>query len=162
MTRAKNGNGIAISHCPPTKVTWGAPHHGIASWLAVMDVQTMNDNISNILDRDASSISNVDIDPTGVNGLEAVHYELLLQFYNHVTLEHNPERLVLDNSMAQSARLGVDSVIVAGVGDHIEAAITATYGISSKSNATVCKALAVTMPVGVTAPAVVNGIAGSA
>lgn len=78
-----------------------------------MDVKTVNDNVSNILDGDASSIGNVDIHPTAINGLEAVHDELLLQLYDHVPLEHNPERPVLDDSMAQSARLGVDSVIVA-------------------------------------------------
>ncbi len=122
----------------------------------------MNYNISDKLDGDACSISNVDIDPTTINGLEAVHDQLLLQLYHHVPLEHNPQRFVLDDSMAQSAGPGVDRVIVAGVSDDIEAAVTATNCIPTKTNATVCKAFAVFLPIGVTTPAVINGIAGSA
>ena len=143
-------------------MTWRASHHGIASGLAIMDVQTVNDNISDKLDSDASSISNVDISPTAINGLEAVHDQLLLQLDNHVPLEHNPQRFFLDDSVAQSSGPGVDRVIITRVGDDIETAVTATNRIPAKTNATVCKALAVLLPLGVTTPAVINGIASSA
>ena len=161
MAWTKNRNGIAIGHCPPPKVTWWAPHHGIPSGLAVMDVKTMNYNIRDKLDGDACSISNVDIDPTPINCFEAVHDELLLQCDHHVSLEHNPERSILDDSMAQSARLGVDRIIITRVSDHIEASITASNCISPKANAAVCKAFTVLLPIVVTSPAVINGITSS-
>ncbi|KAM1313298.1 hypothetical protein ACFX2F_017338 [Malus domestica] len=45
----------------------------------------------------------------------------MLQLYHHVLLEHNPERLGLDDSMAKSTRFGVNKIIIIRVGDNIEA-----------------------------------------
>lgn len=123
-----------------------------------MNVKTVNDHIGHKLDSDATSISNVHIRPTTINGLEAIDNQFLFQLNHHVPLENNPERLILDNSMAQSSRFGVNRVIIPWVSHNIEATITATNGISSKTNPTVCKTLAVLVPVAVTAPAVINGI----
>lgn len=97
VTRSKYGNGVTVGHCPPTIVCGGASHHGIPCGFAVMDVETMDDNICHILDCDAASISNVHIGSSPINCLEAVHNKLLLQLYHHVTLEHNPQRPVLDH-----------------------------------------------------------------
>lgn len=121
----------------------------------------MDDDIGNILDCDAPSISNVDIGSSAINCLEAVHDELLLQRDNHVPLEHNPERPILDNSMAKSTRPGVNRVIISGVSDNIEFSITTTNGVSAKTNTTVGKALPVLLPVGVTTPAIINGVTSS-
>lgn len=161
VTRPKYGNGVTVRHCPPTIMCGGASHHGIPCGFAVMDVKTVYYDICDILDCDAASISNVNIGSSPINGLEAVHDELLRQLDHHVTLEHNPERPVLDHSVAQSAGLGVHRVIVSGVSDHIEATITTTNCVPTEPNATVCKALPVTVPIGVTAPAIINGVTSS-
>nr|GMD67845.1 hypothetical protein CR513_45203 [Ipomoea batatas] len=130
----------------------------ISHGFAVMNVQSMDDDIGNELDCDARPISNVDVGSTGINGLEAVHDELLLQLYNHVTLEHNPQGLLLDNSVAKSARLGVHRVIITSISDNIESTITATNGIAPKSYATISKSLAVLLPIGITTPAIINWV----
>jgi hypothetical protein len=65
-----------------------------------MYVETMNYDICDKLDGDASPIGNVNIGSTSIDGLEAVHDELLLEGNHHVPLEHNPQRLVLNDSMA--------------------------------------------------------------
>ena len=127
-----------------------------------MDVQAMDDDIRNELDRDACAVSNVHIDSTSIYGLEAVHDQLLLQRDDHVALEDDPQRLVLDDSVAQGARPRVDRVVVASVCDHIVAAVAATNGIATEANPAVREALAVPLPVGVAAPAVVDGVASSA
>ncbi|RDX74976.1 hypothetical protein CR513_45203, partial [Mucuna pruriens] len=126
-----------------------------------MNVQAMDDDIGNKLDCDACPISNVHIHSSCINGLEAVHDQLLLQLNNHVPLEHNPEGSVLDHSMAKSAGFWVHRVIISGVSHHIELAITATNGISTKANATIRKTLPVALPVRVTTPAIINGVASS-
>lgn len=123
-----------------------------------MDVKTMNYNIRDKLNSDACSISNVDIDPPTINCFEAIRDELLLQCNHHVSLEHNPERFVLNDSVSQSPRFGVDRIIITRVSDHIEASITTPNCISPKANTTVCKALTVPVPIVVTTPAVINGI----
>lgn len=78
VARSKNGDGIAISHCPPPIMRWRAPNHGIASGLAIMDVETMDDDIGHKLDCNASPIGDVDIDTSCINCLKAIHEELLL------------------------------------------------------------------------------------
>jgi hypothetical protein len=50
----------------------------------------MNDHIGNKLDSDAPTISNVNIDPTAIYGLKAVHDKFLLQLNHHVPFEHDP------------------------------------------------------------------------
>lgn len=155
---AKDRNGITISHCPPAEMGGWTPHHGISSWFAVMDVESMDNNIGNKLDRETSSIGNVNIVATCINCLETVHNELLFQLYYHVAAEHNPQGLLLDNSMTNSTRPGVNRVIVTIISDHIVTAITTTNGIAPKSNATISEAFAVLLPVGVTSPAVINRI----
>lgn len=161
MTRPENGYGVTIGHSPPAIMSWRAPDHGIASGLAVMDVKTMNNNVGDVLNGDASSICNVDIGTAAVDGLEAVHDQLLLQHYDHVPLEDNPERLVLDHSMAQGAWPWVDRVVIARVGDDIESAIAATNGIATKADAAVGQALAILVPVAIAPPTVINWIPSS-
>lgn len=97
----------------------------------------MDDDVGYELNGDARSICNVDIDPTPINGLEAVHYELLLQCDHHVTLEHNPQRLVLDDSVAEGPGSRVDRVVIARVVHDVVLAIAAAHSIAPKPNAAV-------------------------
>lgn len=124
-----------------------------------MNVQAMNDNIGYKLNCDACSISNVHIDSSTINCLEAVHDQLLFQLNNHVPLEHNPQGPVLDHSMAKSARFRVHRVIIPGVSHHIKFSITTTDSIPAKTNATIRQTLPVALPVGVTTPAIINWVA---
>ena len=127
-----------------------------------MYVEAVNYDIGDKLDGDASPIGNVDIGTTSIDGLEAVHDELLLEGNHHVPLEHNPQRLLLNDSMAQCAWFWVNRVIVARVTNNIVSSIATTNGIASKTDATVSKALSVELPVGIASPAIINRIAGYA
>nr|GMD62962.1 hypothetical protein CR513_45203 [Ipomoea batatas] len=135
-----------------------AVYSGASTSTDGIHLPSMYDDIGNELDCDARPISYVDVGSTGINGLEAVHDELLLHLYNHVTLEHNPQGLLLDNSVAKSARLGVHRVIITSISDNIESTITATNGIAPKSYATISKSLAVLLPIGITTPAIINWV----
>lgn len=158
MARAEDGNAIAISHSPPTEMGRGAPDHGVSSGLAVMDVKAMDNDIGHKLDCNAGPISNMHIGSPCINSLKAVHDQLLLQRYNHIPLEHNPERPVLNNGVPESARPGVHGVIIAGISHNIEPAISAPYSIAPKPNPAICEALTVLVPVGITSPAIINGV----
>ena len=61
--------------------------------------------------------------------------------------------------MAKGPRPGIHSVIITRVSDHVVPAMTAPNGIAPKPNGAVSKALTVLMPVRVTSPAVINGVA---
>jgi hypothetical protein len=101
----------------------------------------------------------VNIGTTSINGLEAVHNELFFQCYNHVVLENDPEGLILYHSVPQGAWFGVDSIIVRGISDNIDASVTASKCIAAKADTTVSQALAVVMPARVAPPAVINWVA---
>lgn len=143
-------------------MTWGAPYHSIPRLLAVMYVNPMYDNIGDELYCDACTISYVDINSTAVYCLEAVHDQLLLQLDDHVPLEHNPQRPVLDDSITEGAWFRIHWVVIAGVSYDVVPAVPTANRITAKANAAVSKALTVEMPVGVTAPAVIYGVASSA
>lgn len=137
---------------------WRASHHGIPCGFAIMDVKTMDNDVSHKLDCDASAISNVYIYPSSINCLKTVHDEFLFQSNHHVPFEHDPKRFLLNNSMTKCPWLRVHRIVVTRISDNIETAITSTNSIPSKSNATFRKAFTVTVPIGVATPAVVNGI----
>ncbi|ONK55013.1 uncharacterized protein A4U43_UnF8640 [Asparagus officinalis] len=115
MTPPKDRNPVSIRHRPPPVMRWRAPHHRVAHWLVVMNVNPMNDDIGHKLDDDASFVGDVDVDALAVDGLEAVHDELLLEGDDHVALEDDLEGLLLDDDVAEGPRLWSDGIVVIGV-----------------------------------------------
>lgn len=61
----------------------------------------MDDDVGDELDGDAGAVGDMDVDTVPVDGLEIVRDEFLLKGDHYVPLEHDPERLVLDNCMPQ-------------------------------------------------------------
>lgn len=159
---AKDGHTITVGHGAPPIVAWRAAHHGVPCGLAVVDVEPVDDDVGDVLDGDTGTIGDVHVGSSSVDGLEAVHDEFLLERDDHVPLEDDPERLVLDDGVAEGALARVDRVVIARVGDHVDLAIATTDGVSAKADAAVGEALAVVVPVRVAAPAVIDGIARSA
>lgn len=155
---SKNGNSITVGHCPPPIMARGAPHHGVPRGLAVVNMKTVNDDIGDELDGNASPISNVDIGATGIDCLEAVHDQFLLQSDHHVPLEHNPQRPVLNHGVAEGAGSGVDRVVVAGIRNDVVSPIAAADCVSPEPNAAVCKVLTAQLPTGVAAPTIINWV----
>lgn len=96
----EDGHAVTVGYSPPPVVLWGGPHHSIPSLLAIVYVQTMNDNVGHKLDGDAWPTSNVHAGSSTVDGLERVHDQLFLQLDCHVTLEDDPQWLVLNNGMS--------------------------------------------------------------
>ena len=60
----------------------------------------MDDDVRRVLDRHARSAGDVHGGAAAVDGLERVHDELLFEADGHVSLEDDPERLVLDHGVA--------------------------------------------------------------
>ena len=123
-----------------------------------MNIDSMNDDVANILKSEASTISDVNVMATAINGLVAIHDELLTEFDGHVRGEGNPKGLVLDDGMAQSSRLRVNGVIIRGVSDHVESAILAANRVTAESNSALCQLLPVGLPVRVASPAIIDGV----
>ena len=158
---SKDGHGVAVSHGPPAIVGRRTADHSVSSRLAVMNVETMDDDVGDKLNSDASTIGTVDIHTTTIDGLEVVHDELLLQSDDHVALEHSTEGLVLDHSVTEGPWARVHRIIITWVGHMVVSTIATTNCIAAEASAAVCKVLAVEVPVWVASPAVVNGISSS-
>ena len=65
-----------------------------------MDVDTVDDDVSHVLNSDARAAGDVHASSTAVYGLERVHHQLFFQLYDHVTCEDDPQRLVLDHCVS--------------------------------------------------------------
>lgn len=127
-----------------------------------MDVNPVNDNVGHVLYRDAGTVGNVDIGSSAVDCLVTVHEELFFELDDHVSLKNDPQRLRLNNSMAQGARPGIDCIVVIGICDHIESPILPSNGIPPEPNGAVCKPLSIVFPIWIAAPAVIDGVPRSA
>ena len=143
-------------------MTWGGPNIAVPTLLAIMYVDSMDDDVCNIVYGDAWSISNMDARTPAVDRLVRVHDQLLLKLDDHVPGEDDPQWFVLDDRMAEGPRLGVHRVIIGVVGDHVDPTVPASHRILAKPNCTVGEPLAVLVPVGVAPPAVVDGVASAA
>jgi hypothetical protein len=73
--------------------------------------------------------------------------------------EHYPQRLLLDDAPAQSARPGVHDVGVRVVRDNIDPPILPANGVLAKPYGAVRQPLAITLPRAVAPPAVVHRVA---
>lgn len=100
-------------------------------------MKPVDNHIGHILNGNASTICYVDISPAPVDCFETVHDQLFFQLYDHVALEHDPERFVLDDSVAEGSWAGVDGVIVRGVRDNVKASVAATNGVATEADPTV-------------------------
>ena len=162
MTRPKDRDRVTVSYRSPPVMRRRASHHRVPRGLTVMDMNPMHNNVGNVLDREARAVCDVDVDAAAVDGLEAVHDQLLLQGDHHVALEDDPERLVLDHGVAERSRSGGDGIVVAGVGYDVVAAVAAADRVAAESDRAVGEAFAAELPFAVAAPAVVDWVAGGA
>lgn len=79
-----HGYGVAVALRSEAEMAHGVPDHATAAPLDVMDVQPMDDDVLHKLQRDLSSVADMNVGPTRVYGLVACHQQLLGQPDHHV------------------------------------------------------------------------------
>ena len=124
----------------------------------MVDVDVVDDDVTDVLESDATAADDVDVGAAAVQGFVAVEDELLGEFDEHVGGKDDPERVGLDDGVAECAGARGDGVVVGGVGDDVDLTAFAAEGVLAESNGAVGEALAVGFPVGVAPPAVVYGV----
>lgn len=127
-----------------------------------MDVYAVDDDVAHILRRYARSMRYVNIVASAIDRLETVHEQLLLQHNRHVRCENDPQRFRLNHSVPQCSGPWSHSVVIRGVRDYVEFSISATNSVPAEANSAIRELLSMTFPVGVTAPAIIDGIPSSA
>lgn len=159
---AEDRDAIAVRYGPPPVVLWGVAHHSVSAFLAVVYVDAVDDDVGHVLDGDAWSIGDVHACAPAIDGLERVHDQLLLQLYDHVACEYDPQRLLLDDAVTERPRLRVDGVIVAWLRHDVDFAVPPPDGILAEPNRAIGQLLAILLPVRVAPPAVVDRVPGVA
>lgn len=90
MASPENRNPVSVRQSPPPIMPRRVSNISIPALLAVVDVQTMDDDIRHVLNSNARPAGDVYIGSSAVDGLERVHHELLFQLNGHVTFEDDP------------------------------------------------------------------------
>lgn len=158
----KQGDTIAVRNRPIAIMCRRAPNHGVPGRLAIMDVNAVNDDVTDVLDRNARAVGYMDIVASAVDGLVTVHEELLLEDDGHVGGEDDPQWLCLNDSVSKSAGFGGDGIVVGGVGDNVEISVSPSDSIPAEANGAIGELLPVGFPVGIAAPAIVDRVSSGA
>ena len=77
LPRAKNRNPITVRFASPPYVRWTGSYVGVPGGSAVVDVDVVDDDVGDVLERDAAVAGDVDVGSAAVQGLVAVEYELV-------------------------------------------------------------------------------------
>ncbi len=150
----------------PNVASWSAglrvaAHHCISGGFAVVDMESVHNDVGNVLQRQACSTRDVHVSSASIQCFPAVDNELLLERDHHVVCEDYPQRLGLNHAPSQRPVCGVRGVIT-GICHHVDCTIAASDGVLAESDCAVCQRLTVLFPVGIACPAVVDWVSRSA
>ncbi|KAF7820188.1 hypothetical protein G2W53_025643 [Senna tora] len=142
LARREDGDPVAVRLAPPPHVRGAGADVGVPGGLAVVDVDVVDDDVGDVLEREAAVAGDVDVGAAAVDGFEAVEDELVLEGDGHVAGEDDPEGGVLDHGVAEGSWGGVGGVGVGGVGDDVDLAAFPAAGVAAEANAAVGELLA--------------------
>lgn len=162
FTSAKERDAVAVGFTTPPDVGRAGGDVSVTRGFAVVDVNVVDDNVGDVLERYASTAGDVDVEPTTVDCLEAVDDELDFQLDGHVGGEDDPERLRLNHGVAERPRNRVSRVAVRGVCDDVDLTAFASHGVLAEPDSAIGELLAIICPVRATAPAIVDRISDGA
>nr|GMD33628.1 hypothetical protein Pyn_29454 [Ipomoea batatas] len=116
------GNGVAVGLASVPDVGRAGAYVRVAGGDTVVNVHVVDDDVADVLERNAAAAGDVDVGAAPVHGLVAVEDELVLQLDGHVGGEDDPQRLRLDHGVPERPRLRLHRVRVGGVGDDVDLA----------------------------------------
>lgn len=119
----------------------------------------MDDDVTDVLEREARAASDAHRHAAPVDGLERRDHELQLQLDGHAVLEDDPKRSRSCDGVAERAGSGIRRVVVFRGGDPVERPVASPDRAFSESGRAVRQALPVRRPVAIAAPAVVDHVA---
>lgn len=150
--------GGAIRLLPMSHMIRAAANGGRARRHNVVHVNAVHDDILHELNLEPSPTGEMNVGAPAINGLVRGQNELVLELDLHVAVENDPQRLGLQDAVAESALLGVHHVVVAVVCHHVHVAGFPPGSVFPESDGAIGQRLPVRVPVGVRAPAIVHGV----
>lgn len=123
---------ITVCDAPMTDMLGRAPDHGRTCGLAIVDENSVYNDVTNVLNCNAGAACDVDFCPTTIDGLVAVHDELLVELDRHVTVEGDPKWLILDHCMAKGSGNRRHWVVVSAVRHLVNGPVLASQSALAK------------------------------
>lgn len=155
-----NVHGVAVGSPPPSGVRRRSSDRGWAGGDDVVDVHAVEYDVGDGLEREPGASGDVDVDASAVDGFEAVKDEFVAEADGHVLGEDNPQRLRLNGAVAQRPRDRICCIAVAVIRYHVNSAISASDGVSSRSDSAIGKSLAILAPLWIAPPTLVDRVPG--
>lgn len=140
----------------------GVSDHATAGRHNVVDVKAVDDHILGELNAKTSTIGNVNIGTTSIDGLVTRHHQLLGQLDDHATPKYDPQWTFLNCSISEGSGFRVHDVVVRCIGNDVDLAPLATGGLSAKTKHALGKPLTFVGPFWVATPAAVDRVCGQA
>lgn len=144
-------DGVAVGAAAVAHVGGAIPHNPRLPGLAIMDANPVYDHMAHVLYSDAGPKSNLNPNPSPINGLVTIYHQLILKPDHHAPSEHNPKWARLDDAVTERPPLG-DRRVVRGVRDDVDAAVFAPDGVAPEPHRAVRQGAAVGGPIGLGAP----------
>lgn len=157
---AKNGDSITITPTSQPKMIKRVPNHSTVHGLHLLYANPMNDHVVHELQGNASTILNLHVSTTTIDGLVGRHHQLLLQLNHHATCEDDPKWSLLDGTVSEGTGSRVNEVVVGVIGDNIDWATESSDGPPPETLAAFGQPLAICGPVSFAPPATVNWVEG--
>ena len=147
IVAGKNGDRRPVRPLPVADMTRATPNHRGTRGNNIVHMDPMDDNVLNKLDLQPRPAGQVHVGAAAVDRLVRCQNELVLELDLHVAAECDPQRPILQNAVAERAIFRVDDVVVAVVGDGVDATVLATRGVFPKPDCAVRQGLAIDVPV---------------
>lgn len=126
----------------------------------MVHVDVVDDDIRHVLNGNTSAAGDVDVGATAVDRFKTVDDKFVFQPYSHVGGEYDPQWFELDHSVPESSRSRVRRIQIGRVGNDVDLSTFATHSVAPEPYATVGQSLAVSRPIRVAPPAIVDGVSG--
>ncbi|KAG2384001.1 uncharacterized protein HKW66_Vig0152360 [Vigna angularis] len=142
-----------------SNVVVGVPDHATLLRHNVLNANSVDDDVVRELYGEATTVLDLNVGTTTVDGLVGGNEKLLLQSDDHAALEDDPKWTLLGDGISEGSWLRVDHVLVGVIGDNVNGSTEPTHCASSEPFSASGQPIPVVGPVFVAPPAIVNGVA---
>lgn len=155
---SEDGNPIAVASGTKAVMVYRVSDHATIARLNVTNVNTMYDDIVYELQSDACAVGDVDFPTPAVDRLSAGQDQLLGEPNYHGVAEDDPERLLLDDGVAEGSGLRIHEIVIGGIRDGVYLPSFSSDGVAAEAQRAVGELHPVLGPVFPASPALINGV----
>jgi len=128
----ENGDGITITPRSLSNVVVRVSDQATLLRHDVLHANPVDDNVVHELHGEATTVPDLNIGATTIDGLVGGNHQLLLQTDDHAAFEGDPKRTLLSHSITEGSWFGVNHILIGVISDDIDGSTEASDGASSE------------------------------